>query len=313
MTFWDHNIKNDVFTTPTEGQLFLEFFQRIHHRVNYEHFNFLAAFYGRHRTGKSLAAVNFADMLDTSFAPNMEKRIVYTPKQFLGVLNQIRKQGEPGKVIIFDESAISYGSRDWYTQTSRALSHSLMALGYTNTIIFFVSQDLTFLDSQPRKLLNMTFEVTRYNNDFSVLKPFFLNFDTLGSGKIYKHYPLWVGRHQDKHSLTPVYKIKRIKVAMPPSDIVKRYESISNSFKDKTLENLDKEFSSEDNDYDIDVDVMTVDDIVDSVASDPSEFLTKRSSPEAPILSQAVLRHRYNITDAKAKVVKQLAENKIKK
>jgi len=312
MTFLEHEHSFEEYFPPFDKEkLLMRYFWRIYNMVHRQNFNFLAMVTGKHRSGKSLTAINFADLLDKDFAPNLEKRVVYTPSQFIHCLDEIRQLKKVGSCIVWDESGIAYGSRDWQSSVSKSLGYEIQALGYLRPIIFFVSQDMSFLDSQPRKLLHGVFEVSRYNEKFNEVKPFFLEYNTWNS-RTYRHYPIYVGRW-DATTVTPVCKIKKIRVKVPNLEIIKRYEKHSQQFKDLCLSDVKAEVDMYESGLVDNTKPKSINDIVESVNSNVEDYLTITSSVKNPILDKDLIRFGFGISEAKARAIKNIAQKKLMK
>lgn len=92
-------------------------------------------------------------LLDETFEENMEKRIVYDAKSFMDACKEIEEKKIHGAAIIWDEAGVGLSSRDWYDISNKSINYAIQVLGYLHPYIFFVTQDASFLDAQPRKLL----------------------------------------------------------------------------------------------------------------------------------------------------------------
>ena len=307
--FMDHTLE-EYFPQPSNETLLVNYFWRIRNMVHSQNKTFLAMFVGRFRSGKSYSACAFADLLDPSFRDDMENRLIYDPQSFLFALKRIRDTGEIGQALVFDEAGVTYSGREWHQFINRTLSKEMQIMAYLRPIIFFVSLDLSFLDSQPRKLLNAVYEVSRSGNDRVNIKPFFLDYDRW-SGKFFRHYPIYIGRY-DEETLSTIYKIKKIRMKLPPKVIVDKYEEISRSYKDNKLDSFSQDVDAFNNQQlVVNAPEMPLDHYVSSVLKDYVEFETRRSKPSSVILNRDAIKHRFNVTMSKAIAIKQLVENKL--
>jgi len=311
MTFLNHKLSfEEYFPQPDPELMLKQYFWRIHDMVHEKNFNFMAMVTGKHRTGKSLSAVNMADLLDPTFAPNLEQRVVYTPSQFIETLNKIRDQNIIGGAVVWDESGVGLGSRDFQTLVSRSINHSIQVMGYLRPIIYFVTLDMSFLDAQPRRLLHAVYQVSRTSNKYSNIKPFFVDYNTW-YGKTFRHYPIYVGKIDD-HAYTPVYKIRNLKMTLPPDDLRGRYIEHSQQFKDITLQDVRSEVDVFDRDKAEEQNVISIEEVVNKVVKDPDLFKTPRSSPKRIILQVDAIKHTFGLSQGKARAVKQLSEMKLR-
>jgi len=211
------------------SKLAVNFLRNIYINIHKKNLSYLAITTGQHRTGKSVSAVLFSDILDPTFYPNLEERVVYHPDTFLDAFEKIKEDRIKGAAVVWDETQIKHGSRDWYTSLNKSINSVIQAFGYLNPIVFFVTQDPSFIDSQPRKLFHNFFEVMRTSNTCSYLLPFDIKYNRR-AGKPYYVYP----RMRIEYFGSMGYRVKMnlIKIMKPESDLIKRYNNHSQLFKD---------------------------------------------------------------------------------
>jgi hypothetical protein len=210
----------------------------IYKKVHNEDFNRLDMWVGRHRVGKSTNAIVFAHLLDKTFKENFEDRIVYSAEQFMYALEIIRKKEIIGGAVIWDEAGVGLPSREWYAVSNKAINYALQTLGYLRPIIYFVAPDISYVDSQVRKLFHAFYEVNRSTKEYSIIKPFTLSYDKK-TGKIYYIYPKYLRRHRQGiygNTIVPV----RFVIPYPPNWILQRYEEHSKPWKDAIQERMQK-------------------------------------------------------------------------
>lgn len=294
------------FKKPNNQGIAEAYLRDIYKRVHNKKFSYLATFTGTHRVGKSLCAVAFGDLLDPTFLPNMEERVVYTPQEFSGAIQTLVDKKVYGGVVVWDEANLGLSSRDWYTQANKHINFTVQAFGFMRPIVFFVTQDVTFLDSQPRKLFHGFIEVDRTNNKYSSIRPFQVNINKR-SGKMFFPSPrLGIGRKGKGR----IIKIKIIRLMKPPKELIKRYEA--HSIKKKRLlmkENDDvirhmREQSIEKKRRNR----LTNDEIVDYCIAERNNpvFLNKRGDFEANTITQ-----EFKVTYRKAQYLKSMADAKL--
>lgn len=264
-------------------------------------FSYLASFDGRHRSGKSIAAVTLGSLWDQTFYDNMETRIVQDHKEFADVLEGIDKRGLRGAVMMVDEAGTSMSSADWYENFMKAISKSVQVLGYLRPIILFVAPVKDFVDSRLRKMFHAYYKVERSNLQYSFLTPYNLKFNSIYRKTFYKK---------------PVVKImgetrvvSRIRLTAPP-DIIKRYSELELNRKPEMMKQFYKdirqqELKEQKQDFDFEK-------AVDYVVRNYAAFTTKRSTDNNIILDQDMIWVKLKITNRLAKMVKREAEAKIR-
>lgn len=225
----------DYFKVPDPHGLGEAFLRQIYQYVHDKNFSYLCTFTGRHRVGKSLSACAFSYLLDSTFWDNFEDRVCYTPEQFMRAVENIRKKKIIGGAIVLDEANIGIPSREWYNISNKSINYAIQAFGYLRPIVSFVCQDITYIDSQPRKLFHAFFEVQRTNNRYSEILPFNIQINKR-TGKMYFVYPRFAGTHHSGRGAKII--MSRLKLAMPPDWFNERYEKHSQIMKDNLIEQM---------------------------------------------------------------------------
>ena len=216
----------NYFGKPNHQGIAEAYLRDIYRNVHIKKFSFLATVTGRHRTGKSVSAVALGDLLDPTFYENLEERVVYTPYDFSIAIQNIAnsKPKTIGGVVVWDEANLGLSSRDWYTQANKHINFTVQAFGYIRPIVLFVTQDVTFIDSQPRKLFHAFMEVNRTNNQYCNIRPFFVSINKR-SGKMFYSYPrMKMGRNRGGGR---ILKMKPLRLLEPPKNLMDRYEKHS--------------------------------------------------------------------------------------
>ena len=297
---------NKIYKEPASFDIARVFYNRLWMKLHVFNFSLLVLFYGKHRVGKSLAAVLFAYILDETFEKDLEKRVVYNSKSFLSAMRDIRNRKIKGGAVIFDEAGSSeLASQRWYEDAAKVISSNLQACGYLNPFIGFVTQNFAFVNTQARKLSQGVFEVDRVTNKCSRIKPFWIE-NNPWTSKFYRRYPIFCEKRNGIPS--NVYKLGMIKVGLPPKDIMDRYIAHSQAFKDKLLDDSER-----------DIDIMTtqrqmenayvtdLNEIVEQVKNHLSSY----TSSSKHRLDEDLIRHDFKLKHRDAKVVKLLAEKSI--
>lgn len=200
---------------------YIIYLHHIWNRIHRKEWDFLGCTVGRRRSGKSIFTAYTSWLLWKNFV--IERDMVYTAKSFQERVKVIEEEGETkrekyGKVIIFDEAGVGMPAREWYHLQNRELGKMLQTIGHLRPIVFFVTPDISFIDTQARKMFDYFFDVKGRTDKYSKIKPFKLNVNTM-TGKIYYRYPRMVNEG--------VYRMKQINFYMPPNAFIKRYKEYS--------------------------------------------------------------------------------------
>lgn len=181
--------------------------------------NFNCALTGPTGSGKSYAALSWAEELDPAFTAD---RIVFTPSEFMHLLGEGKLK--PGSVVLFDEIGVAMNSKQHMTAVNRALSFCFQTYRHRNLIVFMTTPHLAFLDSTVRRLLH-THGVTAgidYRKQKSRLKLFSVEVDQY-RGKLYRKYL----RVKKGNRLLP---ITRVLFGLPSEKLVRDYEAKKTAF-----------------------------------------------------------------------------------
>lgn len=300
----------DLYQDIDEKKILLTYLKSIYISVHGMKYNFLGVTTGKHRVGKSIDTVLLCSILDKTFLPNMEDRIVYFPEQFMSALQDIAKKRIVGGAIVWDEAGVGIPARSWYDMSNKSINYVTQVMGYLRPIIFFVTQDMTYIDSQPRKLFHVFYEVYRNSSDHNFIKPFNLSYDKK-VGKIYYLYPRINRAIEDVVGTT--IKLRRIKVKLPPKEIIDRYEDHSFEFKKRILAQMEDRIKKFDKEELISKKHMTQKEILDNVLGNYKRYETKRSKLGDIILDYNQIRFDFSIPTPLAKFIKSDAERFLNK
>ena len=230
--------EDPYFFTKVDNYLLAEnYLSEIYKNVHKRNLSFLGIWTGQHRVGKSIGAVQFGDILDPTYREALAERTVYSSYDFMDSMENIRKDHIKGGVTIWDETQIKHGSRDWYKDVNKSINSAIQAFGYLNPIVFFVTQDPTFIDSQPRKLFHSFYEVKRQHNYWNYILPFNIKYNRR-QGKPYYIYPRYKFKYYGSMSIKS--KLVYIRMLKPETELIKLYDNHSQRFKDKFLDETHK-------------------------------------------------------------------------
>jgi len=287
------------------------YFRHIYLRVHRYKFNFLGMFTGKHRTGKSLTSLSMATSLDKTFEDNLEDRVVYFPNDFMRALQSVKKKNIVGGAIIWDEAGVGIPARDWYDISNKSIGYTLQVFGRYRPIVYFVTQDVHYIDSQARKLFHGFYEMNRLTNKQAICRLFDVKYNKR-SGKTYYVYPRFHNRREGAVGEKVI--LKAINMSRPPSEVEDRYEIHSKLFKDKIVEQM-QERSEKMREGKIDKNRMTMQEIISVLIENKEEplYLSKRSKPENVIFDKDSVRIEFDVTESQARHIKRLAEIKVNK
>ena len=274
------------------------------HRVG---LSWLGVSVGRHRAGKSIGTISSATVIDRTFLDWFEKRVVYYPKDFMRAIRDIRKREIIGGAVVWDEAGVGLPARDWYDVSNKAVNFALQVAGYLRPVIFFVTQDFTYIDSQARKLIQHFWEFHRSTVDYSIVKPYLLVHNRK-TGEIQYVYPRIVLRYEGTAKLGPKYILTRIKLYRPPQDLIERYILHSEPWKDKIMKQAEdkaKEFEE----GDLEKKEWTTSQIIDYLIKHWRAYQSPRSRPDRPRLDPYLIKADFSIPLNLARAIKARVEN----
>jgi len=299
---------NSLFRSPSPNDMAKAYFNRLWRKLHVDNFSLLITFYGKHRAGKSLAAVSFAHILDPTFEENLEDRVIYGSKNLIKAVKKVRDENIKGAAFIVDEAGSGdLSSQRWYEEAAKIVSAELQAVGYLNPFIGFVTQNFSFINTTARKLSQGVFEVKRRNTAYTTIKPFWIENNPWISG-YYRKYPIFCENRQGIPS--NIYKMNRIKLGLPPKPILDRYIAHSQAFKDKLLEDSEKDINAiaikknQDSLY-----IDGIDAIVKAVLKDIPKY--KKEGRKKGLLDTNLIRYHFHLRHDDAKLVKSLVEKEI--
>lgn len=178
--------------------------------------------------GKSYTALRLGEIIDKDFDIN---KVVYTPSEFLKVVDYIEEKGNIGQVIVVDEGEVTAPAQMWYSFTNRAIAYTLATFRYLRSMAIFVVPSLSWLDKRIRLLTNFV-GFTQKEVRSRVIGVYLdlrqVKTDLWGE-KIY-YSKIRLLRAEDYKLIT----LNKLKMNLPSENLIKKYEEKSISFK-KTL------------------------------------------------------------------------------
>ena len=201
--------------------LYTNYTTRIRNNMIKRNQNWICVIVGKTGHGKSYVGAKLAQDIDPTFIDSirdegLKSRVsVGNKDDFLAIVKKARnKEMKKGSMIIFDEAGVTISCRTWFEQNQQALMNILQSFRILNIGTIFTTPNLSFIDAQARKLIHEYLKALRinYNINRVILKPFYLDPDTMGD-KIYTKYHWFHG-----------IKMTRLVVAKPSKDFITPYE-----------------------------------------------------------------------------------------
>lgn len=178
--------------------------------------------------GKSFSALKVGELVDPDFHIG---KVVYYPREFLTVMDEVEATGKPSQVIVTDEGEITAPATLWYSFTNRAIAYNLATFRYLRSMSIFVTPSFAWLDSRVRTLTShlAMCEKVHSANVVSVNMRFYQITTNIFGDKIYlRKIHLF---DSTNHVIT---KMNSFKMSLPSEQLIIEYEKKSLEFK-KTL------------------------------------------------------------------------------
>lgn len=273
--------------------------QRIWKRVNLRNQNAVIGVFGPTGSGKSYTALRVCSSLDAGF--NIA-RVVFSAKEFLHLLNSGTLKR--GSCILWDESGVNLGSRDWQSANNKAVFSVLQTFRSSNLILVFCTPDYKFMDSGARRLFHLILETKFIDRIKSqvVLKPFLVEHG-IRNGKEYFKYP----RRYLEDGM-PVM-IDSLRVGLPRKELIDAYEAKKSAFLKELNTRLEAQL--------IAAEApkakrgMDFESIAKQIADSPNDYLGMYRNK--PILKWNLIAARFNVGKNYALRIKALAEAGLEK
>jgi len=177
--------------------------------------------------------MSIAEKLDPDF--NIH-RVVFSGREFMKLINNPgRYKLGKGSFIVWDETGLNLGARDFMSSVNKAICGVLQVFRHRNYGVIFCLPNLSFLDVQARRLLHFVFETIAidYENQEVITKPF--EAETCGRWhKTYLKYPRFrVGGE--------IRVIKRFRIPKPSDELIEAYEKKKEKFAREFYRKTEKE------------------------------------------------------------------------
>jgi hypothetical protein len=295
-------IKSNVeIKVPNQQEAANMYLSSIYNQVMRLGFSHLSMTTGRPQTGKSLFDGTINCLLDPTFFDNLETRVVYDANGFMKALNGIIKRHELGRAVMWDEAGVGMPARQWYDISNKAISYTVQVAGVFRPFVGLVTQDMSYIDSQPRKLINTLFEVSRSNNKYATAKVFNITIDRK-RGKAYYKSPTMItkdGIH---------VKLKGIRLTKPPKEFIKRYLDHSKPYKERITQMMEQRTEQFDAGV-VNTEELSAAEIIQVLLRDDRGTYELGTSQEGNRkFSKVMIQHDFKLPDKLADFIKARAE-----
>jgi hypothetical protein len=191
--------------------------------------NALVCIAGATGSGKSYAGLSEAEDCDPEFTAD---RVVFGLDEFMTLVKNDSKKLHKGSAIMLDELGVLAPSREWYSLSNRVFNYVLQTFRSDNLIVFFCVPDLSFVDSQTRKLFHYLVQPRSINHttNISTCKVFRID-PNIRSGEIYYKYPVYFEKED-------IDTITTIDFHIPSAKLRHAYEEKKENFKCKLYANI---------------------------------------------------------------------------
>lgn len=202
--------------------------------------NFVVIFIGATGSGKTYAAIDFANSIakryKTSF--NIDDNVAFKFKQLLKI-GRLEKNSKPGTPLIFEEVGAAFSgasARQWQSKMNMFFNTYLQTTRARRQVIVMTTPDFSNLEAGSRKLCDVTFQMLSIDtkNKKSQAKTLFFQVNRM-SGKIYTKKLRYWERGLKK-------RIDFTSFDLPPKSMIERYEQRKKEFMnelDKMMEQYD--------------------------------------------------------------------------
>ena len=207
---------------------FNEYMVRRRQRLIRNNKNWLAIAVGGTGDGKSWTAARECEYIDPNFINNIKefgiKSVVafgkaqdYLKMIDSGIEDHILKRGS---MCMFDEAGVGVPSREWYKEQNKDFSYVSQTFRNLNIGTIFTTPDISFIDSQPRKLFHDYQKAIKViiEKKVVVIQPLVME-NNPRMGKIYYKYPFFHG-----------IQIRRLYVGKPSQIFINEYEPAKDVF-----------------------------------------------------------------------------------
>lgn len=285
----------------TNQLIFIAWLKQLHRRVWQTGKTLIAHADGEHRSWKSIKIAELGVLLDSTFLPNFNNRVVHTPKDFLDEVQRINDNKIYGAFIQVDEAGASINKQDYYEEFAKAINESIQILGYLHVIIVFVSPIRGFILSSLQKMTNLYLHFERNSNEYCYVIPYNLKYNSIKKAEFPKHPKIRLFGMK--------YKLMKLKWGTAPAFIVQKYQELELLRKPPLLAKMrEKGLESEIREKKRDIEQL-----IELVVQNPNDYASKSSTSENPIMDRFRIKGKLQISTGDATYIKSEAEDRLLK
>ena len=207
---------------------FDDYFIERRNRLTRKNKNWLCINVGGTGDGKSWSAGSQCEIIDPKFIENIKEHGIYSvcafgkAQEYLkmidqGIEDRILKRGS---MCMFDEAGVGVPARDWYKNQNKDFSYVAQTFRSLNIGTIFTTPDISFIDSQPRKLFH-DYQQARgvdFKRKLTLIKPKTMD-NNPQLAKIYYKWPRYRGA-----------KLKKLWIYKPDQIFIDAYEPAKEKF-----------------------------------------------------------------------------------
>ncbi len=180
--------------------------------------NFLLLCCGETGSGKSYGALRLGEVLAKEQGKKPSAvHLVFAAKDFMNKINS--GEMKRGDILIFDEAGVGLPSREWHNISNKMLNYVLQTFRFMGLIVIFTTPDISYIDSQARKLFHGYWQTTGidHKKKLCYFKCFIVQNNSFVNKTYYKY-------------LKVVYKgnlitIDKLPLRLPSKKIIDEYEA----------------------------------------------------------------------------------------
>lgn len=208
---------------------------RIKDRCTNRNMNSLCVVCGQTGSGKSYISLGLANIVDPTFADNVEKRVCFTVRQFRTLLADKEHELPKSAAVIFDEIGVDWNARRFQSAKNIQMGDILQTCRYKNLAVFMTVPALRMVDLTARRLMHFYLEskYVEQSTQRNVYKGYGIEMRPF-EGESWKrniYYVGWDGM---------TCKLGVVKQDKPPDKVCNVYERIARRYKDSILEDSDE-------------------------------------------------------------------------
>lgn len=257
--------------------------------------NWLAVITGTTGSGKSYSSIGIAKMMSNKY------HIVFNARDFLKLINSgtVKK----GHIIIFDEAGVGMSNRDWYTIQNKVLGSVLQTFRHMNIGVIFTVPNMSFIDSQARKLFHHYFVTSHINYDtnMAILSVFGIKYNERIDKIYYIHPRVYINK-----ILTI---LENVAIPKPSEEEIISYENMKNVY----TKNLNREALKSIEEIEIpQVEKIRNDneEIIKKVSENINDYLKEFRGKNIIVIER--IQNNFNISYARARIIKDILSFRLK-